>query len=37
MRGLGIAGAVTHYWAGTIRFTESGLPIVGPFEGLRNL
>ncbi len=34
---LGAAGAVTHRWAGTMGFTESGLPLVGPVEGLPNV
>jgi len=37
VRGLGVEAEVTHRWAGTMGFTESGLPIVGPVEGLRNV
>lgn len=28
---------VTHRWAGLMGFTESGLPLVGPVEGMRNV
>jgi glycine/D-amino acid oxidase-like deaminating enzyme len=28
---------VTHRWAGTMGFTESGLPLVGPVDGLPNV
>jgi gamma-glutamylputrescine oxidase len=34
---LGAAGAVTHRWAGTMGFTESGLPLVGPVDGMPNV
>ncbi|HEV2035003.1 MAG TPA: FAD-dependent oxidoreductase [Candidatus Dormibacteraeota bacterium] len=34
---LGAVGTVTHRWAGTMGFTESGLPLVGPVEGLPNV
>ncbi len=37
VRELGVSDAVTHRWAGTMGFTESGLPIVGPVEGMRNV
>jgi len=37
VRGLGASGEVTHRWAGTMGFTESGLPIVGPVGGMRNV
>lgn len=36
-RGLGADAPVTHRWAGTMGFTESGLPVVGPVEGLRHV
>jgi len=28
---------VTHRWAGLMGFTETGLPLVGPVEGMRNV
>ena len=28
---------VTHRWAGTMGFTETGLPFAGPLEGMRNV
>ena len=28
---------VTHRWAGIMGFTESGLPLVGPVDGMRNV
>lgn len=34
---LGATGTVTHRWAGTMGFTESGLPLVGPVDGLPNV
>jgi gamma-glutamylputrescine oxidase len=34
LRHMGAAGLVTHRWAGTMGFTESGLPLVGPIDGL---
>lgn len=34
---LGAAGEVTHRWAGTMGFTESGLPMSGALEGMRNV
>jgi gamma-glutamylputrescine oxidase len=37
VRGLGIDRRITHRWAGTMGFTESGLPIVGPVEGMPNV
>jgi gamma-glutamylputrescine oxidase len=33
---LGGAGRVTHRWAGIMGFTESGLPLTGPVDGMRN-
>jgi glycine/D-amino acid oxidase-like deaminating enzyme len=37
VRDLGASVEVTHRWAGTMGFTESGLPIVGPVEGMKNV
>jgi glycine/D-amino acid oxidase-like deaminating enzyme len=37
VRGLGARGRVTHRWAGTMGFTPTGLPLVGPVEGMKNL
>ena len=37
LKRLGAAGTVTHRWAGTMGFTESGLPLVGPVDGLPNV
>ncbi len=34
---LGAVGTVTHRWAGTMGFTESGLPLVGPVDGMPNV
>jgi glycine/D-amino acid oxidase-like deaminating enzyme len=34
LKRMGAEGAVTHRWAGTMGFTESGLPLVGPVEGM---
>jgi glycine/D-amino acid oxidase-like deaminating enzyme len=28
---------VTNRWAGTMGFTESGLPLVGPLDGMKNV
>jgi gamma-glutamylputrescine oxidase len=36
-RELGVAADVTHRWAGTMGFTESGLPMAGPVRGLPNV
>src|SRR5207244_13234737 len=36
-RGLGAEGEVTHRWAGTMGFTESGLPLAGLGEGMPNV
>ena len=36
-RGLGAEGEVTHRWAGTMGFTESGLPLAGLVEGMPNV
>jgi glycine/D-amino acid oxidase-like deaminating enzyme len=37
VRELGAQAEVTHRWAGTMGFTESGLPIVGPVDGMKNV
>jgi gamma-glutamylputrescine oxidase len=37
LRQLGADGVITHRWAGTMGFTESGLPLIGPVEGLPNV
>jgi gamma-glutamylputrescine oxidase len=34
---LGADATVTHRWAGTMGFTESGLPLVGPVDGTPNV
>jgi gamma-glutamylputrescine oxidase len=34
---LHVSAAVTHRWAGTMGFTESGLPMAGPVDGMPNL
>ena len=36
-RELGAKGEVTHRWAGIMGFTESGLPLAGPLEGMPNV
>jgi gamma-glutamylputrescine oxidase len=37
LRAIGADGEITHRWAGTMGFTESGLPLIGPVEGLPNV
>jgi len=37
VRGLGTEAEITHRWAGTMGFTESGLPMAGPLEGMKNV
>ncbi len=37
VRELGVKGEVTHRWAGTMGFTESGLPMAGPLDGMPNV
>jgi gamma-glutamylputrescine oxidase len=37
LKRMGAAAKVTHRWAGTMGFTESGLPLVGPVDGLPNV
>lgn len=34
---LGGTKRVTHRWAGIMGFTESGLPLAGPVDGMRNV
>ena len=34
---LHVSAEVTHRWAGTMGFTESGLPFAGPVEGMPNV
>lgn len=34
---LHVTAEVTHRWAGTMGFTESGLPMSGPLEGMANV
>ena len=34
---LGVGAEVTHRWAGTMGFTESGLPMAGPLDGMPNV
>ena len=34
---LGVTAEVTHRWAGTMGFTESGLPMAGPLEGMKDV
>jgi glycine/D-amino acid oxidase-like deaminating enzyme len=36
VRELGVKSEITHRWAGTMGFTESGLPLAGPVEGRPN-
>jgi gamma-glutamylputrescine oxidase len=36
-RDVGAKREVTHRWAGTMGFTESGLPLAGPLEGMPNI
>jgi gamma-glutamylputrescine oxidase len=36
-REVGARAEVTHRWAGTMGFTESGLPLAGPLEGMPNV
>src|SRR5262249_39789630 len=36
VRELGATTEGTHRWAGTMGFTESGLPMAGPLEGRQN-
>jgi gamma-glutamylputrescine oxidase len=36
-RSLGASAEITHRWAGTMGFTESGLPLSGPLDGMPNV
>jgi len=37
VEGLGARAEITHRWAGIMGFTETGLPLVGPLEGMPNV
>ena len=37
VRELGAKTEVAYRWAGTMGFTESGLPMAGPLEGMKNV
>ena len=37
LRTMGADGEVTHRWAGTMGFTETGLPLIGPVDALPNV
>lgn len=37
LKRMGAEAEVTHRWAGTMGFTASGLPLVGPVEGMPNV
>jgi gamma-glutamylputrescine oxidase len=37
LRGLGVDAAVTHRWAGTMGFSEDGLPLVGRAPGTQRI
>jgi gamma-glutamylputrescine oxidase len=37
LRRLSPSARVTHRWAGIMGFTKSGLPLVGPVEGMKNV
>ncbi len=37
LKRMGVESGVTHRWAGTMGFTESGLPLVGPVEGIKSV
>jgi gamma-glutamylputrescine oxidase len=37
LRNMGAGGVVTHRWAGTMGFTESGLPLIGPVDDMPNV
>jgi gamma-glutamylputrescine oxidase len=37
LKRLSPSASVTHQWAGIMGFTESGLPLVGPVEGMKNV
>jgi glycine/D-amino acid oxidase-like deaminating enzyme len=37
LAGVGATAPVTHRWAGIMGFTESGLPLTGPLDGMPNV
>jgi gamma-glutamylputrescine oxidase len=37
LKRLSPSASVTHQWAGIMGFTASGLPVVGPAEGMKNV
>ncbi|HSS94909.1 MAG TPA: FAD-binding oxidoreductase [Candidatus Dormibacteraeota bacterium] len=37
LKRMGGEGGVTNRWAGTMGFTESGLPLAGPLDGMPNV
>src|SRR2546425_106158 len=37
LKRMGAEAPVTHRWAGTMGFTETGLPLVGPVAGMANV
>jgi len=37
LKSMGAEAPVTHRWAGTMGFTESGLPLVGPVDRMKNV
>jgi len=37
LKRMGAEAEVTHRWAGTMGFTDSGLPLIGPVEGMKNV
>lgn len=37
LKRMGAEAEVTHRWAGTMGFTETGLPLVGPVDGMPNV
>ena len=37
LKSMGAEAPVTNRWAGTMGFTDSGLPLVGPVDGIKNV
>ena len=37
LKHMGAGAEVTHRWAGTMGFTETGLPLTGPVDGMPNV
>ena len=37
LKSMGAGGEITHRWAGTMGFTQSGLPLAGPVDGMPNV